>query len=137
LGNIGSDTFGKSSQRVISQILEQSGKPLDLPSLIQGSMIPNLPELEVAVDEVFSPEQATKLKISLQHYDDLKIQKAELEQLILALAMPYQQEINLILTVPSFKNIFSAITILSEIGTNMEAFPSAKHLWVLVQKIKL
>jgi len=128
LGNIVSDTFGKSSQRIISQILEHPGEPLNLPSLIHGSMMPKLPELTLAVDGVFSPEQADKLKIIRQHYDDLKIRKTELEQLILALAMPYQQEINLILTVPSFKNIFSAITVLSEIGTNMEAFPSAKHL---------
>lgn len=128
LGNIVSDTFGKSSQRIISQILEHPDQPLHLPSLIHGSMMPKLPELKLAVDGVFSPEQAAKLKIIRQHYDHLETRKAELEQLILALAMPYQQEINLILTVPSFRNIFSAITVLSEIGTNMEAFPSAKHL---------
>ncbi|MEG6568100.1 transposase [Thermoanaerobacterium saccharolyticum] len=34
----------------------------------------------------------------------------------------------MILTAPSFKNIFSAITVISEIGVTMEAFPSAKHL---------
>lgn len=37
-------------------------------------------------------------------------------------------EINLILTVPSFKNIFSAIVVVSEIGVNMDVFPTAKHL---------
>ena len=41
---------------------------------------------------------------------------------------PYQQKLDLILTAPSFKNIFSAITLASEIGVNMESFPSAKHL---------
>jgi transposase len=128
LGNIVSDTFGKSSQRIISQILAHPHDSLDLPSLIHGSMLSKLPELTLAVDGVFSPEQAAKLKIIRQHYDDLEIRKAELEQLILALAMPYQQEINLILTVPSFKNVFSAITVLSEIGANMGTFPSAKHL---------
>jgi transposase len=91
-------------------------------------MLSKLPELTLAVDGVFSPDQAAKLKIIRQHYDDLEIRKAELEQLILALAMPYQQEINLILTVPAFKNAFSAIIVLSEIGSNMGTFPSAKHL---------
>ncbi|MEG6568097.1 transposase, partial [Thermoanaerobacterium saccharolyticum] len=38
------------------------------------------------------------------------------------------QELDIILTAPSFKNIFSAITVISEIGVTMEAFPSAKHL---------
>nr|WP_196793663.1 transposase [Thermoanaerobacterium thermosaccharolyticum] len=58
----------------------------------------------------------------------MESRKAELEKLILALAAPYQQELDIILTAPSFKNIFSAITVISEIGVNMEAFPSAKHL---------
>jgi len=42
--------------------------------------------------------------------------------------LPYAEKINLILTVPSFKNIFSAITIISEIGADMDVFPTAKHL---------
>ena len=46
----------------------------------------------------------------------------------LELAKPHQQEIELILTAPSFKNIFSAITVVSEIGANMDVFPTAKHL---------
>ncbi|MDR1549365.1 MAG: transposase [Hungatella sp.] len=36
--------------------------------------------------------------------------------------------VDLILTAPSFKNTFTAIGIISEIGVNMETFPSAKHL---------
>lgn len=128
LANVVSDTFGKSSQRIISHLLDHPAEPLDLSSLIHRSMLAKLPDLALAVDGSFSHAQASKLKIILRHYNDLEIRKAELEQLILALAAPYQQEINLILTVPSFKNIFSAITVLSEIGSNMEAFPSAKHL---------
>ena len=58
----------------------------------------------------------------------MESRKAELEKLILALASTYQQELDLILTAPSFKNKFTAIGIISEIGVNMEAFPSAKHL---------
>ena len=68
------------------------------------------------------------LKIIKEHFDNLESRKAELEELILALASPYHQEITIILTVPGFKNTFTAIGVISEIGTNMEAFPSAKHL---------
>lgn len=38
------------------------------------------------------------------------------------------EKIKIILTVPSFKNIFSAITVISEIGANMDVFPTAKNL---------
>ena len=39
-----------------------------------------------------------------------------------------QKEIEPILSVPSINNIFTAIGILSEIGADMNVFPSAKHL---------
>ena len=129
LGNVVSDTFGKSSKRILDKILENPlDTSFDIEPLIHGSMKKKIPELELAVDGFISPEQAGKLKIIKRHFEDLESRKAELEELILALASPYQQELDLILTAPSFKNPFSAITIISEIGVNMEAFPSAKHL---------
>ena len=129
LGNVVSDTFGKSSQKIIAKILENpDDTSFDIGSLIHGSMKDKLPELELAIDGYITPEQAAKLKIIKEHFDNLEARKAELEELILALANPYQQEISIILTAPRFKNTFTAIGIISEIGTNMEAFPSAKHL---------
>ena len=62
------------------------------------------------------------------HYESLESRKAELEELILALAAPYQQELTILQTAPGIRSDFTAIGIISEIGTNMEAFPSAKHL---------
>ena len=129
LGNVVSDTFGKSSQNILDKILENPfDTSFDIEPLIHGSMKDKISELELAVDGFITPEQAGKLKIIRKHTDDLESRKSELEKLILALASPYQQELDLILTAPSFKNIFSAIGIISEIGVNMEAFPSAKHL---------
>ena len=63
------------------------------------------------------------------HYESLESRKAELEELILALAVPYQQELAILQTAPGISSDFTAIGIISEIGTNIEAFPSAKHLY--------
>ena len=41
---------------------------------------------------------------------------------------PCQQELTILQTAPGIRSTFTAIGIISEIGTNMEAFPSAKHL---------
>lgn len=129
LGNVVSDTFGKSSMNIIEKLLKN---PLDtsfeLEPLIHGSMKNKLPELELAIDGFITPEQAEKLKVIKQHYEDLGSRKDDLEKIILSLAASYTEEINLILTVPSFKNIFSAIAVVSEIGVNMDVFPTAKHL---------
>lgn len=129
LASVVSDTFGVTSQRIIDKILENPlDTSFDLLPLIHGSLENKLPDLELAVDGVITPEQAGKLKVVKGHYQDLDSRKEELESLILALATPYQQQLDLILTAPGFKNIFTAIGIISEIGVNMEAFPSAKHL---------
>ena len=129
LGNVVSDTLGKSSKRILDKILENPlDTSFDIEPLIHGSMKDKIPELELAIDGYITPEQAGKLKIIKKHFENLESRKTELEELILALASPYQQELDLILTAPAFKNIFSAIGIISEIGVNMESFPSAKHL---------
>lgn len=129
LANIVSDTFGKSSQNIINKILENPlDTSFDIEPLIHGSMKAKLPELELAVDGYITPEQAAKIKVIKHHFEDLNSRKSELEKIIVELSKPYQSELDLILTTPSMKNTFTAIGIISEIGTNMDVFPTAKHL---------
>lgn len=129
LGSVVSDTFGKSSMNLIGKLLENPlDTSFDVEPLIHGSLKKKIPELLLAIDGFITPEQAGKLKVIQQHYNNLESCKADLEAIILSLAEPYMETINLILTVPSFKNIFSAISVVSEIGVNMDVFPTAKHL---------
>lgn len=129
LGNVVSDTFGKSSTNIIDKLLENpQDTSFDIEPLIHGSMKKKLPELELAIDGFITPEQAGKIKVIKDHCEDLESRKADLEAIILSLAESYREEVNLILTVPSFKNIFSAIAVVSEISVDMDVFPTAKHL---------
>jgi transposase len=129
LASVVSDTFGKSSMAIIEQILENPlDTKFDIASLIHGSMVGKIPELELAIDGVITAEQAEKIKIIKQHYDGIDFCKLNLESIILSLSEPYTKELELLLTVPSIKNIFTAIGIISEIGVDMSVFPTAKHL---------
>lgn len=129
LGNVVSDTFGKSAQAILDKLLENpADTSFDLEPLVFKSLKKKLPELRDAIDGYITPEQAGKLKIIKAHYDNLEARKAELEELILALAAPYQHELTILQTAPGISSPFTAIGIISEIGTDMEAFPSAKHL---------
>ena len=129
LGNVVSDTFGKSAQAILDKLLENpADTSFDLEPLVYKSLKKKLPELRDAIDGYITPEQAGKLKVIKAHYENLESRKAELEELILALAAPYQQELAILQTAPGIRSDFTAIGIISEIGTNMEAFPSAKHL---------
>lgn len=128
LGNTVSDTFGKSSMNIIEKLLEDPTKTdFDLDPLVYGALRNKFPELRLAIEGFITPEQAGKISVIKQHYEDLQARKAYLEELILSLADPYMEEINLLLTVPSIKSIFTAIAIISEIGVDMDVFPTAKH----------
>lgn len=121
LANVVSDTFGKSSMNIINKLLNiPLNTTFDIEPLIHGSMKKKLPELQLAIEGAISSEQAGKIKIIKVHYENLEARKADLEDLILSLAGSYSAEIKLILTVPSFKNIFSAIAVIAEIGVNMD-----------------
>ena len=129
LASVVSDTFGKSASAILDRLLENpADTSFDLEPLVYKSLKKKIPELRDAIDGYISPEQAGKLRIIKGHYKDLGSRKAELEELILALAAPYQQELAILQTAPGIRSVFTAIGIISEIGASMEAFPSAKHL---------
>ncbi len=129
LGNVVSDIFGKSAQAILDKILENpADTSFDFEPLVFKSLKKKLPQLRDAIDGCITPEQAGKLKVIKGHFEDLESRKAELEELILALADPYQRELAILQTAPGISSIFTAIGIISEIGANMEPFPSAKHL---------
>ena len=118
-----------SAQAILDKLLENpADTSFDLEPLVYKNLKKKLPELRDAIDGYITPEQAGKLKVIKSHYENLESRKAELEELILALAAPCQQELAILQTAPGISSTFTAIGIISEIGTNMEAFPSAKHL---------
>lgn len=89
LANVVSDTFGKSSMNIINRLLENPlDNSFDIEPLIHGSMKDKLPELELAIDGFITPEQAEKLKVIKQHYEDLMSRKDDLERIILILSAP-------------------------------------------------
>ena len=60
-----------------------------------------------AIDGYITPEQADKLKVIKAHYENLESQKAELEELTLALANPYQQELIILQIAPGVSAVIS------------------------------
>lgn len=90
LASVVSNILGKSSQKILSKLLENpDDTSFDIEPLIHGSMKNKLPELELTINGYISSEQDTKLKIIKEHFDNLESRKEELEELILALANSY------------------------------------------------
>jgi transposase len=129
LANVVSDTFGKSSMKIIDHLLENpSQKDFDFVPLLHSSLLGKVDDIRLALDGMITPEQQQKMNIILHHYDELGTCKSKLESVILSLSESYSSQRYLVSTVPGFKNPFSAIAIISEIGADMSVFPTAKHL---------
>ena len=129
LDDVFSDVFGKSSKSITEYILAHPGKKFDVAPFVDKRCKTPVDLIQDAVDGAISPEQAVKLRECLDHIDELEVHKNRIEKEIYSLAEPFSGCLNLIRTVPGMnKNPMTAITILSEIGSDMSAFPTAKHL---------
>ena len=73
--------------------------------------------------------RSVKLRHCLDHIDELEKHISEVKQKILRLSDKCDVALNLMRTVPGFdKNPMTVIQVLSEIGSGMSVFPTAKHL---------
>ena len=129
LASVVSDTFGKSSMKIIDYLLENpDDRDFDFVPLLYRSMKSKADSIRLALDGMITVEQQQKMKIILCHYSEIKKCKDSLESVILSLSEPYARQCSLVSTVPGIKNPFSAIAIISEIGADMSVFATAKHL---------
>lgn len=72
-----------------------------------------------------TPAQNSNLKIIKDHYENVESRKAELEELLLALAAPYQQELAILQNVPGICHEFTTFRIISKISTSMIQYANA------------
>ena len=128
IANVVTDVFGKTSQSILKLMLSNPNLTLDdITPLLRKNLKSSPEEILKSINGNFDESQSSKMNIVLKHYDSINECIDELEEQILKLAHKYSAEINLLLTVPGIKEI-SAIFIIAEIGTNMNAFIDDKHL---------
>jgi hypothetical protein len=129
ISNILTDTFGKTSKSILELILskEDNVSMDEITPLLKKNLKSSPQEILDSVQGNITHEQNSKMKVCLNHYDNIIECINQIEKAILPLLEPYQNQINLILTVPGVKEI-SAITILSEIGADMSVFKDSEHL---------
>jgi transposase len=128
LASVVSDTFGKSSMAILERLLENpSDTSFDIVPLVHKSMLAKVPDLQLAIDGAIVTQQVQKLNIILGHYNSINTCIKNLENTILELVIPYRSVLDIIMSTPGIGE-FSAITILSEIGSDMSVFISDKHL---------
>lgn len=129
ISNVVSDTFGVSSMNIINHILENpDDQDFDLSSMLHKSMQNKAETLTKSIHGNLTKPQADKMRVCLAHMENIENHITDIENVVLELVQPYLRQIEIILSLPSIKDIFTAIAIIGEIGTDMSVFHSSKHL---------
>ena len=124
-----SDMFGKSATAIENYLLDTDVvDPQHCLSFLKGSARKKSAEVVTAVEGFrMSAAQKERVRIIQEHFADLDARVARLDTQINALVAEYEQTISLLCTIPGVERS-TAITIISEIGTDMSEFGSSKRL---------
>jgi hypothetical protein len=131
LDEVISDTYGKTGQAIIGQIIQNGSCDFDPKPYIDKRVKATLEDFKMALDGDVTPSTLTKMTMIQQRMDFLGKQKAELELAMESLSKDYSHQLEIVDSAPGVDSI-SAISIISEIGVDMKEFGSVKRFlsWV-------
>ena len=131
LDSVVSDIFGKSATSVIDYLLEQSDNSINHEE-ISSRLLRSLKKKSESVIESIEGYQMTdsqkyRMRLVHAHMDYITSTIADIDSMIDSLVEPYDSAVKLLCTIPGVDRN-SAITIISEIGTDMTQFSNSKRL---------
>ncbi len=124
-----SDMFGKSASSITDYLVNSdSFDPEYCVSLLQKSLKKKADAVIESIEGYqMMPEQKYRVRMIRNHLDFIEQSIHELDDMLNVLASPYESAIQLLCTIPGVDRT-SAITVISEIGTDMSHFSSSKRL---------
>jgi len=131
LSSVVTDIVGKSARQMLEALIAGESDPAQLAKLARGRMRPKIAQLQQALQGHLEPHHRFLLRETLAHLDFLQLRVGQLEQEVAERLSPFEKSLALLMTIPGISRR-SATILISELGTDMTAFPSAAHLasWV-------
>lgn len=120
-----SDAHGVACRAMIKAIL--SGKTPEQAVLLAGRLKSGREELTLALDHELTPQHIYMAQAIQRHIDVIERELSELERYLYDALKPYQPLMDLLTTMPGMDRL-SIAKLLTEIGPDMDAFPSPDHL---------
>ena len=127
LGSVVSDVFGKSGMAMIKAIIDGENSPDILANLAKGSLVNKKTQLRKALNGRITEHHRFMLKMILDNITMISDQVEQLEERMATYLKQMDQDVRLLKTIPGVSNQI-ATGIIAEIGTDMDHFPSHKHL---------
>ncbi len=124
-----SDMFGKSAIAIENYLLDTNVvDPEFCVSLLHWKLKPKSAEIVEAVEGFnMTQEQKERVRIIQGHFADIDKRISQIDEIIGRLTAEYEGTISLLCTIPGIDRRL-AITIISEIGTDMSEFSSSRRL---------
>ena len=124
-----SDMFGKSATDIENYLLETNPvDPVHCVSLLKGNLKKKADAIVEAVEGFnMTLEQKDRVRIIQGHFADIDKRIGQIDEIVNHLVAEYESQISLLCTVPGIDRRL-AITIISEIGTDMSEFGSSRKL---------
>ena len=131
LDSVVSDIFGKSATSVIDYLIEQSDNSINHEE-IASRLLRSLKKKSDSVIESIEGYQMTdsqkyRMRLVRAHMDYITSTINDIDTMLDSLIAPYENAVQLLCTIPGVDRN-SAITIISEIGTDMAPFSNSKRL---------
>ncbi len=129
LDSVVSDMFGKSASSITDYLVNgDSFDPEYCVSLLQRSLKKKADAVLESIEGFqMTEEQKTRIRCVKEHYDFIETAIDKIDRSIAEIAAPFESAISLLCTIPGVDRK-TAITVISEIGTDMTQFSSSKRL---------
>jgi len=131
LDSVVSDIFGKSATSIIDYLLEQSDNSINHEEIAQRLLCSLKKKSESVIESIegyqMTDPQKYRMRLVHAHMDYITSTIADIDSMINSLVEPYDSAVKLLCTIPGVDRN-SAVTIISEIGTDMTQFSDSKRL---------
>ncbi|MCM3570701.1 IS110 family transposase [Neobacillus mesonae] len=128
LGSVISDIFGVSGRNLLNQLVKQGYlDKADVDANIHHSLRKKAETISESLFGTLNAHQMFMIKSSWNHIEYLEKSIQELETRIEAILTSYQEEKEILLSIPGVKD-HTAACIIAEIGRDMNQFPTSRHL---------
>jgi len=125
LDEVVSDVYGKTGQLIVREIIATGGCDFDPAPFIQKRVKAPVEDFRRALDGNITPSILAKMKLGQERLDFLNKQKAELETILESLSKDFNRQHEILSSAPGI-DFISAVSIIAEIGVDMNVFGNVK-----------
>ncbi len=127
LASVATDALGASGRQMIQAIIGGQQDTAALAEMAKGLLRNKIPELKAALEGRVTEHHRFLLKEMLDDLRHVESKMSKVEGEIERRLRPFQAEVDRLCTIPGVDRV-TAWGLISEIGLNMDQFPSAGHL---------